>query len=128
MRWAIAVLACAPGEQHDLGLLAFGLALRARGWRIVYLGADAPVETIAEVGSASDPSLVVLSTVDPELVERSLPALRELAKDRRLALGGVAARHSRPEVDGILRLSGDLLAEVARIHELSANGPQPQDA
>ena len=29
-----AVLACAPGEQHDLGLLAFGLALRARGWQI----------------------------------------------------------------------------------------------
>src|SRR5512146_1989282 len=32
-----AVLACAPGEQHDLGLLAFGLALRTRGWCIVYL-------------------------------------------------------------------------------------------
>jgi DNA-binding transcriptional MerR regulator len=28
-----ALLACAPGEQHDLGLIAFGLALRARGWR-----------------------------------------------------------------------------------------------
>src|SRR5262249_20066340 len=26
-----ALLACAPGEQHDLGLIAFGLALRARG-------------------------------------------------------------------------------------------------
>jgi hypothetical protein len=24
-----AVLACLPGEQHDLGLIAFGLALRA---------------------------------------------------------------------------------------------------
>ena len=33
-----AVLACLPGEQHDLGLIAFGLALRSRGWRIVYLG------------------------------------------------------------------------------------------
>ena len=38
----LAVLACLPGEQHDLGLIAFGLALRARGWRIVYLGADTP--------------------------------------------------------------------------------------
>src|SRR5687768_8015810 len=36
----LAVLACAPGEQHDLPLVAFGLALRGRGWRIVFLGAD----------------------------------------------------------------------------------------
>ena len=27
----LAVLACAPGEQHDLPLVAFGLALRAAG-------------------------------------------------------------------------------------------------
>ncbi len=29
-----AILACLPGEQHDLGLIAFGLALRAQGWSI----------------------------------------------------------------------------------------------
>jgi len=44
--------------------------------------------------------------------------LRELAKDQRLALGGVAARDGRAEVDGILHLSGDLVAEAARINEL----------
>ena len=38
----LAVLACLPGEQHDLGLIAFALVLRARGWRIVYLGAGRP--------------------------------------------------------------------------------------
>ena len=37
-----ALLACAPGEQHDLPLIIFGLALRGRGWRIVFLGADTP--------------------------------------------------------------------------------------
>ena len=46
-----AVLACAPGEQHDLGLIAFGLALRARGWRIVYLGADTPVASVADAAA-----------------------------------------------------------------------------
>ena len=43
----VAVLACPPGEQHDLGLIAFGLALRARGWRIAYLGQDTPIDTAA---------------------------------------------------------------------------------
>ena len=28
-----ALLACPEGERHDLGLIAFGLALRERGWR-----------------------------------------------------------------------------------------------
>jgi hypothetical protein len=43
-----ALLACAPSEQHDLGLIALGVALRARGWRITYLGQDTPLETLAE--------------------------------------------------------------------------------
>ena len=33
-----AVLACPTGEEHDLGLIAFGLALREHGWRIALLG------------------------------------------------------------------------------------------
>ena len=37
-----ALLACAPGEQHDLALIIFGVALRERGWRITYLGPDTP--------------------------------------------------------------------------------------
>lgn len=117
----LAVLACLPGEQHELGLISFGLALHEHGWRIVYLGADAPVETVAEVSAGLDPRLVVLSTVSVELVERSLPALRELAGQRLVALGGPAARHGQPEIDGILRLRGDLVTDLARVSDLSAS-------
>ena len=39
------VLACLPGELHELGLISFGLALRAHGWRIAYLGSDTPLGT-----------------------------------------------------------------------------------
>jgi methanogenic corrinoid protein MtbC1 len=42
---------CPPGEQHDLGLIAFGLALRAHGWRITYLGQDTP---LAGAGASSE--------------------------------------------------------------------------
>ena len=59
-----ALLACAPGEQHDLGLIAFGLALRARGWRIVFLGADTPLESVADAARTCDPAFVVISAVD----------------------------------------------------------------
>jgi methanogenic corrinoid protein MtbC1 len=37
-----AVLACAPGEQHDIGLLMLAVLLRADGWQVAYLGVDTP--------------------------------------------------------------------------------------
>ena len=50
----LALLACLPGELHDLGLIAFGLSLRQRGWRIAYLGADTPLDTLDDAVIASD--------------------------------------------------------------------------
>lgn len=58
-----ALLACAPGERHDVGLVAFGLALRERGFRIFYLGADTPIESVADAARAVDAEVVVLSAV-----------------------------------------------------------------
>src|SRR3954464_1542767 len=87
----VAVLACLPGEQHDLGLIAFGLALRSRGWRIVYLGAGTPLETVADLSDGLEPRLVVLNAVSRERVRPVLPKLRPLARRHRLALGGAAA-------------------------------------
>ena len=40
---ATAVLACAPGERHELGLMMLAIALRRDGWKVVYLGADTPL-------------------------------------------------------------------------------------
>ena len=110
-----AVLACLPGEQHDLGLIAFGLALRSRGWRIVYLGPDSPIDTVADVSRRLQPSLIVLTAVSPERVKPAVPKLRELARHHRLALGGAAAADRTLERSGILALTGDPAAEAARV-------------
>src|SRR5271157_100148 len=58
-----AVLACPPGERHELGLLCFGLALREHGWRITYLGAETPLREITDALGELVPSVVVLSAV-----------------------------------------------------------------
>ena len=113
-----AVLACLPGEQHDLGLITFGLALRARGWRIIYLGTDTPIETIAEVSRRLDPSLVVLVAVSSDRVQPVLAQLRALAGHHQLALGGGAAANDALEPSGILELTGDPIAEAARVTTL----------
>ncbi|MFB9994031.1 MerR family transcriptional regulator [Deinococcus oregonensis] len=41
------VAACAPGEQHELGLMMLVLVLRRRGVRVTYLGANTPLGDLA---------------------------------------------------------------------------------
>jgi DNA-binding transcriptional MerR regulator len=118
----VAVLACLPGEQHDLGLIAFGLALRSRGWRIVYLGPDSPIDTVADVSRRLEPSLVVLNAVSRERVRPVVPQLRALARRHTVALGGAAAEDRTLEKNGILALTGDPTAEAARLTTLIPSG------
>ncbi|HKJ36388.1 MAG TPA: MerR family transcriptional regulator [Solirubrobacterales bacterium] len=62
-----ALLACPPGEEHDLGLVCLGLLLRERGWRIAFLGADTPLGTVAETAERVEPRAVVLTVTAPEV-------------------------------------------------------------
>jgi methanogenic corrinoid protein MtbC1 len=100
-----ALLACAPGEQHDLGLIAFGLALRARGWRILYLGPDTPLESLAGAARSSRPDRIVVSAVDPNMLDAERDRLLELAGAYRLAVGG-AATTGLDLGDDVLPLTG----------------------
>jgi MerR family transcriptional regulator, light-induced transcriptional regulator len=58
-----AILACPPGEQHTLPLLGFGLALRSRGWRNIYLGADTPPSTVHMAADTVDANMFALAAV-----------------------------------------------------------------
>jgi methanogenic corrinoid protein MtbC1 len=121
-----ALLACLPGERHDVGLLAFGLALRAQGWRIVYLGPDTPLETVAQAASRVKPSLVVLSATTGEHVPPVVEQLRALASDQRIALGGEAALSA--DLEGVLALTGDPVTEAARVAALVRDGALAAEA
>jgi DNA-binding transcriptional MerR regulator len=113
-----AVLACAPGEQHDLGLLAFGIALRAHGWRIVYLGPDTPIASVTDAVRKCKADLAVVSAVNPRAFRRCAEELEELARLTRLCLGGAGARKTQLAAD-VLRLSGDPVTEAERLTRLT---------
>lgn len=87
----VAVLACPPGERHDLPLIAFGLALRGRGWRIVFLGADTPIESVADAARRFRPELAVLSAVAAPNFEEHAEKLAALATVQRVAIAGAGA-------------------------------------
>lgn len=117
----VAVLACLPGEQHDIGLITFGLALRARGWRIVYLGSDTPVQTIEQVTRAFDSSIVVLSAVSTEALMPVLADLDTLSRSQRVALAGNAANNADLDrATRLLLLTGDPVSEAERVAAMPA--------
>ena len=86
-----AVLACPPGEHHDLALMIFGIVLNRTGWRIDYLGINTPVEELTGTVDARQPDLVVLAATLPETLEPLTAQLSALARRAPLALAGPGA-------------------------------------
>ena len=85
----VAVLACVPGERHELGLLMLGTLLRADGWQVAYMGADSPLGDALDLAERLDAGAVCLSaTMREHLV--SLKSL-DVPPDVTLTLGGAAA-------------------------------------
>lgn len=64
------VLACAPGEQHEIGLLMLAVALRADGWRVEYLGPSTPAaDALAFAESIGAAAVCVSTTQDASLAQ-----------------------------------------------------------
>src|SRR5829696_4987789 len=73
----VAVLACAPGERHELGLLMLAVSLRADGWQVAYLGADAPLADVLQFADSVSARVVCLSIALAERLEELAGALDE---------------------------------------------------
>jgi DNA-binding transcriptional MerR regulator len=86
-----ALLACPSGERHDLGLIILGLALRARGWRVTFLGPDTPIETLAAAAGQLEPDAVVLSSLAREPFAAAATEIAQLAASWPVLLAGAGA-------------------------------------
>ena len=115
-----ALLACPGDEQHDLALIAFGIALNRLGWRIAYLGAAAPVETIARAADAVRPALVVLALTMAAARDEA-GAIVALTERSRVAVAGRAATPAFAAASGAELLDADPVTAA----ELVALGPPP---
>jgi MerR family transcriptional regulator, light-induced transcriptional regulator len=95
-----AVLACPPGELHDLALMVFGIVLHRSGWRIDYLGMDTPLAELTRTVDARRPALVVVAATLPETLGPLAAQLTALAQRAPLALAGASAT---PEIASTVR-------------------------
>lgn len=118
----VAVLACVPGERHELGLMSIALLLRADGWQVAYLGADAPLRDVFDLAEQLRAPLVGLSvgTADNAKALRAEVARRRLPSGPEVVVGGAAATvrlaralGARPAGDDVRRTVREL-RRVAR--------------
>jgi len=113
------VLACPPGERHDLGLLCFHVLLVRSGVPSRFLGSDTPLPGLANVCRAIGASGVVVAATRPRVFEAHAGALRTLARHYPLAIGGAGADAELAERVGATFLPADMrrsLAQVVRWH------------
>jgi MerR family transcriptional regulator, light-induced transcriptional regulator len=109
-----AVLACMPGEAHDLGLLLLGILLARRGWQVTFLGADTPLDTLQTSVHALRPTLVVVATVDEALFHKHAQAIAALAASTPLAVAApaeeqvIAATGAQPLIGQIPEIAASL--------------------
>ena len=110
-----AILACPPNEHHTLPLIAFGLALRGRGWRNIYLGADTPPSAIHKAANTVDAMLIAVPAVNPERFHAVARDLRALARTRRLILAGAGATPAAAAHIGIDAMRQDPITAAAAL-------------
>src|SRR5271166_222202 len=107
-----ALLACPPGELHDMALMIFGVVLNRNGWRIGYLGPSTPVEELARAAATSHPDLVVLAATVPQTLEPLQPELTSLARHVPLALAGAGATPQTASTTGARLMTRDPVTEA----------------
>jgi DNA-binding transcriptional MerR regulator len=110
----LAMLACAPGERHDISLIAFGLLLRSHGWRILFLGADTPLPTLTHAAQTTSPAAIVIVAFVPERLEVEAGTLRRLSRIAPVFLSGPGASGVPPR-GRVQHLASDVSSAAAEL-------------
>jgi cobalamin-dependent methionine synthase I len=114
------VLAAPPGEQHDLGLIVFGLVLSRQGLRVVFLGADCPIDTLITTVHTVRPALTLLAAVNPASFDAVRDALRELSAQVPLYLAAAGASQQLADDLGVTYVDGDPVTVAIELARSSA--------
>jgi methanogenic corrinoid protein MtbC1 len=100
---------CPPGESHVISLLLVTFLLRRRGWEVVYLGANVPVERLEITVEVTKPQLVILAAQQLHSAA-TLMVMAEVLQQQEIALAyGGLVFNLLPELR--TRVSGHFLGE-----------------
>ncbi len=89
------VIACPPGEEHDIAALAVAYHCRVRGCRVYYLGANVPIAELVKLSSDIKPDLTILSfpivRSEDKVTELVQTLVHDVSPFTDLAVGGHGA-------------------------------------
>jgi len=120
------ILACLPGEYHEIGLLLFALATVNFGYRVLVLGSNTPLEQLPKILQLQSSAGIVLSgSARPSrgLFKSELP---ELVKESTVPVfigGKTAAKHQQKiEATGAIFLGESISAGLRSMSQLLKTG------
>lgn len=118
----LTVVGLPPGSRHELGALAFAVAVRRRGVGVLYLGPDVPVSSwvhVIEQNRARVAIIAVVQRSDQAAALEVAHALRGVGNGPVLAVGGKNAYWEEAQEAGIVVLpdrinaAADMAARLA---------------
>jgi DNA-binding transcriptional MerR regulator/methylmalonyl-CoA mutase cobalamin-binding subunit len=120
----LVVVGLPPGARHELGAMAFAIAVRRLGVGVLYLGPDVPVNSwvhVIEQNRARVAIIVVVQLVDRSAAMDVADALRGVGNSPLLAVGGKYANWDEAQEAGIVVLP-DRINKAAGFAARLANG------
>lgn len=115
------IAACLPGEYHEFGLLLFALSAHSRGYQIIILGANMPVEELPKVAERTQSDAIVLAgsaLVDCSNISEALKTLND-SVNIPIFLGGDVSAECIHQLEGtgVVMLGKNITAST---HKISA--------
>ncbi|RIK38648.1 MAG: hypothetical protein DCC58_16415 [Chloroflexi bacterium] len=122
------VTVCAPGEEHEVGLMMLSIFLGRRNWRVIFLGSGVPIDDLVTTLRHVEPDLVCIgATTAPAAASAYVAAeqiMRQVVPPPAVAYGGRAFTlpevRAHPNARGAYYLDGtpdEIDAAVAEIIE-----------
>ena len=113
------LMACLPGDLHEIGLLLFALDACDHGFQTILLGANMPLDEFPDaVKKTGSDALVLSGTIEPggEVISRSLPRLVERL-DVPVFVGGnvVASNFDDLKKSGVMLIGTDIDMGIKQI-------------
>lgn len=115
------LLACLPGERHELGLMMLAILLRYEGLPTTFLGADLPIGSLLESIAQLRPPVVVLYAAGEEIaltLRDAVPKIRETCPAAIVYGGQAFDSGSFPAIPGAVYGGPTLADGVAVIADL----------
>jgi MerR family transcriptional regulator, light-induced transcriptional regulator len=107
------VVACAPGEWHEIGALTIAIFLRRAGIRTHYLGANTPIVDLARFAREIKASAVLVSAGTAEVIENIRPQAHLLRETVPVVIYGGHGFNQNPAI--AQEFGGEFLGDNARV-------------